>query len=48
MVAVVTAATCLVNKGSSCQKGCDEGGDSADVGAGGRGTVSTRPEERLR
>ena len=33
MVAVVTAATCLVNKGSSCQKGWEEGGDGADWSA---------------
>ena len=51
MVAVVTAATCLVNSGSSCQKGCEEViGLFPEGGVGGAGGVGAedRPALRLR
>ena len=49
IVAVVTAATCFVNRGSSCQKGWEDGVDSSTGGAGGVGTgVEARPVLQLR
>ena len=51
IVAVVTAATCFIKRGSSCQNGCDEGAEMFPEGrmggAGGAG-VEDRPALRLR